>query len=513
EQLYQFYAQRIPSHIYSQPAFEKWVQATRKQAPEQIQALFLSQEQLLKQRVDDELADAFPDQIVLKNRIKIGLDYHFSPGQARDGVEFKIPLAQLNLLNPQNFEWLTPGLLKEKVACYLKALPKTLRKQFVPVPDYAEQVLTDLNPQLSEQGRPLDFLTQLIWALNRRATHKVSRENFAEVALPDYLRPFFILQDVKGKTLAENDDLMVLKAQYHHLVEAQIEKHQAKRQQPAQGLTQWDFGDLPKQETLLEKGVKMVAYPALVVEANKICLRLLGDEHLAEQEHRQGVLALLRLQLADKEKYLQQKLNLHRACLCYAPYGTCQALTAEVIERALVNVIEQAEQIRTQAAFEAALLTLRAQWVEQAQALANLVTEILTAHQSIAKQVNGKVNPRWLASLPDIQQQLEALIEPGFVLRTPPQWLTELPRYLQALQKRLEKMDQDPNKDLQSQAKLKPLLELYQRYAADSTYVQHQGLIEIRWLLEELRISLFSQPMKTRQPVSIVRLEQRLKAL
>lgn len=513
EEIYQFYAERIPERIYSKPAFEKWVKDTQKKTPEKLQQLFLDKATLMKQQADERLNYDFPDQMALPNKLQIDVDYRFEPGKKQDGAIFNIALAQLNLLNPQDFEWLTPGLLSEKVATYIKALPKNLRKQFIPAPQYADLVLQEMSPDKSEKGQVLPFMTQLLWALNRRASQKVRSEDFEHVELPVHLKPYFILFDGKQKKIAESDDLQQLKADYQHLVEAQIKRHQAKQESTSQVIEQWNFGDLAESKTIKERGVQMVAYPALVQQKEAIVLKLLGDENEANLLHGQAVLEMIRRELADKEKYLLKKLPLQKACLCYAPYGTCADLTAEIVERALKQLIPEPQKIRKQQQFEEALALARSKWIEQAQALAKLVTEILTHHQQVAKQVKGKINPRWLMSLSDIKQQLDELIAAGFVGETPEQWLLQMPRYLQALQKRLQKIDQDPNKDQQGIRQIQLLLDLYHQRAQDKVYADHPELIEIRWLLEELRISIFSQPMKTIQPVSIQRLEKRLRKL
>ncbi|MBO1925997.1 ATP-dependent RNA helicase HrpA [Thiomicrorhabdus sp. 6S2-11] len=513
EQVYQFYAERIPEHIYSKPAFEKWVRKTEKAAPEKLQALFLTKDWLMKQQADEQLNYDFPDQMALPNKLQIAVDYRFEPGKKQDGATFKIALAQLNLLDSQDFEWLTPGLIKEKVASYIKALPKHLRKQFIPAPQYADLVLKEMSPSKAEKGQAIPFINQLVWALNRRANQKVHSEDFAEVELPIHLKPYFILLDSKLKQLAESDDLDQLKADYQHLVDAQIKRHQSKRAAESKVITHWNFGDLAVSKTIKERGVQMVAYPALVLENGNILLKLLGDEYEASQSHAQSVIELIRRELADKEKYLLKKLPLQKACLCYAPYGTCADLTAEIVDRALCQLIPHPSQLRKQEDYENALNLARSKWIEQAQGLAKLVTEILTLHQKVARQVKGNINPRWLMSLSDIKGQLDDLIAAGFVKSTPDQWLKQIPRYLQALQKRLEKIDQDPNKDQQAIRQIQPLLDLYQQRAQDKIYASHEELIEIRWLLEELRISIFSQPLKTIQPVSIQRLEKRLLSL
>ncbi len=519
--LYEFYQARIPEHIYSQPAFEKWVKKTEQQAPETIDALKLTRDFLLKQSVDAGLAVEYPDQVQIKNQLELDVDYHFEPGKQQDGLVVKVPLSALNLVQKSDFDWLTPGLLKEKTAFYIKALPKQLRKQFIPAPQTAEVVLQEMSPTKKLDGQSADYVTQLVWALNRRGQQKVSSADFENAglpeALPEHLQPYFVLQDDKGKTIAEKADLEALKTEYQHLVDDRIQKHQAKTATDSQIVDEWNFGDLAPSQTIRAKGVEMVAYPALrcrpEAEGDIIELDLVGDEETALAEHGEAVLALLALNLPDKVKYLQKKLPMQKACLCYAPYGTCDALTQQVIDRALRQLVPEPETIRTQAAYEQTLETVRSKWIETAQSIAKQVNDILTGHQKIAKQVKGKVNPRWLASVADIRAQLDALIDKDFVRTTPETWFRQMPRYLQGLEKRLEKIDIDPTKDQKAIREMQPVLEAYERLAQDAAYRNHPGLVEMRWLLEELRLSLFAQPMKTVKPVSVQRLLKQLKNL
>jgi ATP-dependent helicase HrpA len=240
-------------------------------------------------------------------------------------------------------------------------------------------------------------------------------------------------------------------------------------------------------------------------------IALIGDESTAQQTHGDAVLALIKQLLADKQKYLSKQLPLQKACLCYAPYGTCQDLTQQIIDRALEQLVPEPQAIRKQAEFEQTLERVRSQWVEKGQKVAKQVSEILTAHQKIAKQVKGKVNPRWLASIADIQHQLDGLISKDFVRITPETWLAQLPRYLQGLEKRLEKLDLDPAKDQVAIRQIQPLLDAYEDLAQEPAYANAPNLVDFRWMLEELRLSLFAQPMKTLKPVSIQRLEKQLK--
>ncbi|WP_238696230.1 ATP-dependent RNA helicase HrpA [Thiomicrorhabdus sediminis] len=522
EVLYEFYAARIPEHIYSKPAFEKWLKKTGKTAPEKIKALFVTEELLMKQQADASLLQDYPDQVAMGNALgqqldkplKLKVDYHFEPGKQSDGVIFNLPLANLNQFNAEQFDWLTPGLLKEKTVYLIKSLPKGLRKQFIPAPQYADLALAEMNPEKKADGKKvMPYLHQLVWALNRRAQQMVSLDDFQATELPDHLKPFFILRDDKGRKLAESGDLETLKQDYQHLVDAKIQQHQKASQKPEKVIENWDFGDLPESKTINSHGKQILVYPALQLSSGQITLQLMADKDTAMQAHAEAVYCLLERLLADKLKYLQKKLDLKKACLCYAPYGTCQDLTQQVIDRALQQLLPEPQNIRLQTEFAVVLEKVKSEWILQAQAIAKQVNAIFIEHQQIAKKVRGKVNPRWLASVADIQKQLDGLISKDFVRNTPDNWFMQIERYLKALQKRLEKLDLDPLKDQRSIREIQPLLEQYEKLAKDPVYQSQAEVTEIRWMLEELRVSLFSQPMKTVKPVSIPRLEKMFKAL
>ncbi|MCF6254276.1 MAG: ATP-dependent RNA helicase HrpA, partial [Thiomicrorhabdus sp.] len=402
ERIYQFYDERIPKGLYSKPAFEKWAKRAEKETPELIESLYLTEDYLMKQQANASLLQDFPDQVHLGNQLSFDVDYHFEPGKQRDGLIYHLPLSSLNLVKPESFEWLTPGLLKEKTAFYIKSLPKLLRKQFVPVPQFVALVLEEMSADKADS-----YIHQLVWALNRRGHDKVSSQHFMDVVLPEHLTPFFVLQDEQGKSLAEGSDLVDLKARYQHLVDAKIQQHQSKGQDSDQEVVAWDFGDLAISQKIKHHKTEMEAFPALQQKEGKIVLTLMSDQADALKGHGEAVLSLIQRMLGDKLKYLQKKLPLQKACLCYAPYGTCQDLTEQVIDRALMQLVPEPEAIRTQTGFEAALEKVRSQWIEQAHIVAGQVNDILIQHQQITKRVKGRVNPRWLGSIADVKVQLD----------------------------------------------------------------------------------------------------------
>ncbi len=505
EVLYDFYADKIPEHIYSVASFEKWAKKSAQEQPALIKNLHLEQSFLLKQSVDHNLAQNFPDKIQIKNSLSIAVNYCFEPGKKQDGLVVKIPLASLNSVHSKDFEWLTPGLIKEKTTSYIKSLPKQLRKQFVPVPQYVELA----NKEMSADNKE-DYLTQLVMVLNRRANQKISLADFANINLPTHLMPFYQLEDHRHKILAEETNLESLKQRYQHLVEKQIHKAQKGQKNEAKKVTKWDFGDLEAQQTIQSPAGQMVVYPSLQINNQELELVLVGDKELAKIQHAKAVLKLIASNLTDKVKYLTNKLPLQKSCLCYAPYGSCKDLTQQVIDRALNTLVAEPQLIRTQADYEKTLNTVKENWVSKAQEISKQVEAILTSHQKVAKQVKGKLNPRWLASIADIKSQLDGLISKEFVRLTPDKWFKRLPIYLQAIEKRLLKIDIDPNKDQLAIREISPVLANYHNLQNEAAYQNSTQLVEIRWQLEELRVSLFAQPMKTLKPISIKRIEKQL---
>lgn len=508
EVLYEFYAEKIPQHIYSVSSLEKWVKKIEKQTPELIEGLFLEQSFLLKQNVNTNLELNFPDQITIKNSLDIAVDYHFVPGKEQDGLVVKIPLVSLNLINKQDFEWLTPGLIKEKTAFYIKSLPKQLRKQFVPVPQFVDLVHQQIS--VDKKG---DYLTQMILVLNKKTDKNISLEDFANTELPSYLMPFYQLEDHSNKVLAKDINLDKLKENYQHLVEKQLKQTLKINKKSNKKITIWDFGDLKQQQEIKSPTGKMIAYPSLQITNQSIELVLIGDKKLAQQQHGKAVLKLLANNLADKVKYLSNRLPLQKACLCYAPYGTCQDLTKQIIDKSLNQLVANPELIKTQQEYTATLLKVKEKWILQAQEVTKQVNTTLISHQQIVKKVKVRVNPRHLMSIGDIKQQLDKLISKEFVLKTPDKWFKRFPFYLQAIEKRLDKIDIEPSKDHLVIRKISPLFDSYWSLKQQAIYENSEKLEEIRWQLEELRISLFAQPMKTLSPVSIKRIEKQIKEI
>lgn len=518
ETLYQFYAARIPAGIYNGAGFEQWRQETERKNP---RLLFLSREDLMRHEASAVTAEHFPDQIILKG-ISFALSYHFEPGHPLDGVTLTVPLPVLNQLEGSRFQWLVPGLLKEKIICLIKALPKALRRNFIPAPDFAEACAQALSPQ---QGPLLEVLARHLQTMTGVA---VSTALWQDTALPPHLQMNFRLVDEKGKELAMGRDLAALQQAWASKAERSFrgwEDDDLTRE----GLTQWDFGDLPEQVELERHGLTLKGYPALQDKGTSVSLVMMDSAKTAQETTRLGLRRLFMLALPQQIKYLRKNLpGIREMCLRYtriplAPWGkgapsrfSCESLKDELVEGIVDRTfILDRPLVRGAEAFAARKEKGRNDLMNTANEFCHLIGEILAEYHEVAKQLGGNLPLTWLHSINDAREQLAYLVYHGFISQTPPVWLVHLPRYLKAMRLRLAKLQENPGRDKQRQAEIAPLWQACrQRLEA-----QYQGgetnpaLETYRWMLEEYRASLFAQELGTAQPVSAKRLQSQWKEI
>lgn len=506
--LFDFYDVRIPEDINRVEQFEDWY----RRAPAEVKHGFLASLDLLMQHeAKDVTAQDFPDSLEIQG-MRLPLSYHFEPGHPDDGVTVTVPLAALNQLEPVAFEWLIPGLLTEKVTQLIKTLPKALRRNFVPAPDYAKACVQALVPYTA----PL--IESLAKQLLRMTGVNVPLDAWQPDDLPPHLLMNFHVARPDGKIIGRGRDLQRLQETIGKTAEASFSGLPTERYE-RQDVQQWDFGDLPESVEIEQQGVRLKGYPALAHEKphGRIDLRLFDTAAKAEAAHREGVLQLFRNKAGKSIRYLERNLpDIQALCLHYMAIGKCEDLKNDLVQAITETALfDKNRPIRRQVDFER-----ESDWAEkQLQTLANLVCryvgEALQAHHRINKHLKGNIFPQWLASLADVREQLENLVYPGFVSNTPPGRLLHLPRYLQAIEMRLEKLERDPKRDLQLAAEVTPLWEKYKqrREAEANVYPPNPRLQNFRWLLEEFRVSLFAQTLGTTETVSLKRLEKMWKEI
>jgi ATP-dependent helicase HrpA len=446
----------------------------------------------------------FPAQLLM-NGVSFALQYRFEPGAVDDGVTLEVPLLALNQVDAERAEWLVPGLLQEKLLALIRSLPKPLRRQFVPAKDFAAACAEALRART--QGR---LAAAAAAELQRMTGTGVPPEAWREEEVPAHLRMNFRIVDEQGAVLATGRDLARLRAglgeRAHCSFSASLRQEHGGRR-----IVTWDFGDLPEVTEVKREGLRVRAYPVLQDEGDAVSWQWYDDARRAAVANRAGIRRLFTLALSTRVKHLKKQApGLPSMCAHYLPLGSCGELQAELVEAAVEQVFLHGRPLpRTAEDFQRRLAEGAPALVAAFNELCRLVADILQAYHEVMR-VLGQVHPAsWTAAVADMRGQLERLVYAGFLHEVPPGWLRHYPRYLKALRIRLDKLRARPDRDAQLQAELEPLWQKWLREGGDSAVEADAQDIPLRWLLEELRVSLFAQELKTLVPVSVKRVQRR----
>ncbi len=500
ERVYEFFDRKLPPHVHNGAAFERWRKDYEQEHP---RGLYLDRDYLMQHDAATVTDARFPPAMEVGG-LRLELDYHFEPGSERDGLTVRVPLAALNQLRSERFEWLVPGMLEEKVAALIKSLPKQLRRQFVPVPDYAHACVE----AIKASAQPLQ--EALARQLLRMSGVEVPPSAWRTEMLSDHHRARFEVLDSQGKRIAAGRDLEVLREQVGVQAAAsfsELPSHPLEREH----IERWDFGDLPQWLEIERDGLRLRAYPALCADKQGISLRLLDDPERAAERHRQGLLALFSVDAAKSIRYAQKNIpGLKSMCMQFAAVGTCDALRDDIIQAAVRHLLfTTQEPIRTQAEFDRRSQAAQTALAAEIHEVGRWVGAAMAQYQAIARRLKGGISPQWLAAIGDVRSQLDAMIYPGFVCATPYTWLPHLARFLKATERRLQRLEENPARDRKPAMEVAPLWERCQaRMQAAGSGPLDPALEEYRWLLEEFRVSLFAQELKTSRPASAKRLAQ-----
>ena len=494
--LYAFYDERVGKQVVNGHSFEKW----RKQAEfKQPKLLFLTRDYLMQRDAGHEKSGQFPDSLQTQGMI-LPLRYHFDPKADDDGVTVRVPLLGLNQLSPIRFEYLVPGMLEEKITEMIRGLPKQVRKQFVPAPDYARACAEAIQP-----SDTVSLQTAIDQQLLRMTGHPIPPEAWQEVKLDTHLLMRFEVADESGKILKGGRDLDALKGKVRQQTQQELAA------QPTQsiertGLTQWDFGDLPETHWLETGGMKLRTWPALVDNGSSVAIRLFDNEPDAQAQHWQGVLRLFLLALPSEGKDIPRQVpQMASLCLQYAATGKCEELKDSIIRYVFRQTFHEFLSSRKQSQFQAALSVGRKHLMAQAQEAGRLLNPTLTLYHDLRKQLKSKVQPAWLEALNDINDQLNHLVYVGFLEHVTPDELRHFPRYLKGIQRRLQKLSENPTKDRSLRVQVQPYWEQWKQKGKVQV---HSEMRDYRWLMEEFRVSLFAQELGTSRPVSAKRLDE-----
>jgi len=499
--LYTFYSDRLPENITKLADFEHWRTDSER---EQEKLLFMTREHLMQHDARAITEAQFPNELEWQGMV-LPLEYHFEPGHVDDGVSVLVPVSILHQMPSARLEWLVPGMLREKCIALVKGLPKQWRKNFVPVPEYVDNALGGMKAD----NTPL--VEALAFQLKRHTAINMPSDIWAGVELDDYYKINIQVLDESGRRIDAARDLDTLRARYRDQVQKSLQS--AGSDLERSGIVAWDFGALAETAQLERGGISMRAYPALVDEGDSVALRLIDNPAEALFLSRRGVARLAYIYLEKNGKYLRKEILKGKDIgLSVAGIGNRDKVVEDLILAAIAQLCELEGTLpRSEEEFETRVNKAKLELVAQAQTLERLLLDALAKMVSIKQALKKNRNAFALAfTVGDINQQLSELIYPGFLFSTPLQWLQQYSRYFKAIEIRLEKAPLQVQKDKVQLAELSPhlgrLQELLER-DGDLAW-NNEALVQYRWLLEEFRVSLFAQSVKTLMPISGKRLNK-----
>ncbi|MVW78921.1 ATP-dependent RNA helicase HrpA [Bordetella sp. 02P26C-1] len=504
ELIYAFYDRQLPEGISQTATLEKWVRGLDKA---QAAALMLTRDELMRHEAAGVTTDVFPKQVEWQG-VTMSLDYHFEPGSPRDGVTLSVPLFALNQIDAARCEWLVPGMLKEKVHLLLKSLPQKLRRHCVPLPDYAAGFYDRWYDRLSDPK--LGLVDAIIADMWDQVQVRPAPADFKLETLPAHLFMNFKVVDEHGRMLSAGRNLAQLKAEFGKQAQATFQQLAGRDAVVAEALahenlTSWSFGPLPEIMEIKRRGQSVIGYPALVDRGTHCDLDVFDDPEEARRHHRAGLLRLFRIGLREQVKFLEKNLpDLTKMSMLFMNLGTQEELRDQIIDCALAQACLAEPWPADEQAFEARRQEGKGRLGLLAQEVARLSHAILTEYGALQRKL-PQAKPH-AAAYADLQQQIGALVPKWFIRDTPYAQLTHFARYLKAAVARIDKLRADPGRDARLMSEMAPLLTQYQRARAALKGASDPKLDEFRWLLEELRVALFAQELRTPMPVSVKRL-------
>jgi ATP-dependent helicase HrpA len=544
-----FYDKLLPADVCNGAGFEKWHKEATRENPK---LLYLNREELMRHEAAGVTTDLFPKTMSVTG-LEMGLTYHFEPGSVRDGVTLSVPLYALNQLPRERCEWLVPGMLKEKVHLLLKSLPQKLRRHCVPLPDYAAKFCERVH-EAGVFGRG-DLIDAIILDIRTQITINVLTTDFKPETLPAHHFMNFKVIDEHGRQLDMGRNLATLQAEFggqarqsfQKLAEvsgvsgtgtpgakvagAQVASRlQAQAQGAANaaagkgasaaapappnatvsqhmGLTAWTFGELPELLEIVQGKLTLIGFPALVDKGTHCDLEVFDDPTVAARTHKIGLRRLFALQMKEQIKYVEKSIpGLQQMGMQFMALGSQEELREQIINKALDIACLQDPLPLDAASFAKRQAEGKSRLVLLVNEIARLLSQVLTEFHGLPKRLQNIP----AAAATDIQAQLQGLVHKRFLTENEYTQLAHFPRYLKAINVRLEKLRADPARDTKLMAEWQSAAAPYLRQAKDRQAGKNTDpkLVEFRWMLEELRVSLFAQELRTPMPVSAKRLQK-----
>lgn len=534
ELIHAFYDQQLPADVCSGATLERWYREESKRQPKLLQ---LTREELMRHEAAGITTSTFPKTLRLGG-VDCSASYLHEPGDPKDGVTVTVPLFALNQVNEERCEWLVPGMLKDKVLALVKSLHQRPRSRLVPLPDYAAEFCETTS---FGQGSLVDALLK---AVRERTQLAVQRNDFKLEQLPPHLFMNFRIVDEHGRQLGTGRNLSSLKAELGGQARSAFQALAALRptvprapqvQEPADApgskkapaapagssakaaasapaasearYVEWTFGELPELMEIRRGAQSLVGFPALIDRGDHVLIEVFDEPDIAAARHRAGLRRLVALQIRDALKYLDKNIpDLQKMAVYFMPLGTADELRQQIVDLALDRAFLGDPLPTDAAAFRKRIEEGRGRLTLIANEVARSALAILVEHAAATRKLKDARPPKEVAD--DITAQLARLVPKRFVLDTAWAQLAHLPRYLKGITLRLDKLRADPVRDAARLAELRPIEQRYLRLVAERRGVRDARLEEFRWLLEELRVSLFAQELRTPQPVSVKRLEK-----
>jgi ATP-dependent helicase HrpA len=492
-----FYLQRLPPQVHSTAALEKF-----RRTPRPPHALNMSQSDLMRRAVPEVTAASHPDTATLAGN-ELPLEYRFEPGSPRDGITVTLPLPLLATASPADFSAPIPGWRIEKLTELLRALPKQIRKAFVPVPESAARAAAEIDADNR------DFHAVLADWITRSSGVAMSVEELDKLPIPDYLQFNIRVVDLSGTVLAEGRDLTELKRTMRRAASERSSGHSASTVH-----RRWDFGELAMQQVVQRRGLRFTVYPTLRDHGDGVELTEAGSAADAEDSLRPAVLRLAMLALPEQYKYARKKFADDRELVLLGQgLNTARPLADSLAERSFNDCFtgEDAALPRSAAQFDVLLDRSRGAFGEVADRVLTHVREILRELRSARQKLAALDNPAFQALQQDVQAQLKTLVPADFPAGVPAALWPHVPRYLKALTRRLDKALANQKRDNELMMRVKPAMRALEQLNAQLHRAEsHAEVLRLQWLIEELRVSLFAQDLKTAIPVSEKRVAEQI---
>ena len=511
ETLFRFYNERIPESVVSGQHFESW---WRRLSDTERSSLFLSESDVLQRTPEEDTRHQYPDTLEWHG-MRFELQYHFEPTSEEDGVSLRVPLMALKQVPVDRLGWLVPGLLRERAIALVKSLPKSLRRNFVPIPDFVDAALANLSPAN-------EALTSRLGAeLARMTGVSIPEDAWQPETLPPHLRMNLQILDEQGQVMDQGRDIRGMIARHeagaHQALDAVMEEPgetstEAQTPRGDGGTGCWPGGELPEWVESGQGGISVRVYPVLEDQGREVRESRVLDPVRAWHLNRRGIARLLINRMGNALRDIDRDLpGLHESALIFAPVGRkSQLLDDLLIATAQAHFLDAQELPRSEEALARCLEEGRGRFHEALTQKSRLLHELLSHYHQVMKGLKGQVPLNVAQSMADLRFQMNQLVYPGFLADTPPQWLEHFPRYMQAALMRLEKMPREAGRERAFLAEFEPFWKrcVERRQALATQGIEDEALIHYRWMLEEYRVSCFAQQLGTAVSVSPQRLER-----